>query len=58
MFSRAFSASSFRAFWKYWNPAFAYLLRYYFYAPLRRAFSRPVSVVLTFAAAGLLFHDF
>jgi hypothetical protein len=57
MLSLAFSAGTFRAFWRYWNPAFAYLLQYYCYAPLRRGLSRPVSVVLTFAVSGFLLHD-
>ena len=57
MFVLAFTASSFAAFWRYWNPVYGYYLYYWAYRPLRRLVPRPVAVVVTFAGCGLLLHD-
>jgi hypothetical protein len=57
MLSRAFGASSFVAFWRYWNPVYGYFLCYWSYRPLRRYLPRPVALILTFALCGFLLHD-
>lgn len=57
MFSRAFTAGSFRRFWYYWNPLYAYALGYFFYAPMRRYIPKPLCLVLAFAASGFFLHD-
>lgn len=57
MFSRAFGASDFSRFWRYWNPFLGYFLSYFCYAPLRRFAPRPACLIFTFALNGLLFHD-
>jgi hypothetical protein len=43
-----------------WNPPYAYVLRYFVYAPLRGRLPRlprPLAVYATFLASGLLLHD-
>jgi hypothetical protein len=57
MLSRSFGAKSFASFWRYWNPVYHYCLYYLSYRPLSRLLPRPVAVLLTFAACGLLLHD-
>jgi hypothetical protein len=57
MFSRAFGASDFTRFWRYWNPFYGYFLAYFCFAPLRRFAPRPLCLILTFALNGFLFHD-
>ena len=57
MFSRAFGASDFASFWRYWNPFLGYFLAYFCFAPLRRFAPRPLCLVVTFALNGFLFHD-
>ena len=57
MFSRPFTATTFREFWRLWNPAFAYVLTYFCYAPLRRIVPRIVAFVATFSISGFLLHD-
>ena len=57
MFSRAFTATSLRAFWQYWNPGYGFLLCRYCYRPLRRFLPHSVSLLLTFAACGFFLHD-
>ncbi len=56
MFSRAFGASDFTRFWRYWNPLGGYFLAYFCFAPLRRFAPRPLCLIVTFALNGLL-HD-
>lgn len=57
MFLRAFTASTFRGFWQYWNPLYGYGLTYFCYSPLRRIAPKAVSFVATFALSGFLLHD-
>jgi hypothetical protein len=57
MFSRAFGASDFTSFWRYWNPFLGYFLAYFCFAPLRRFAPRPLCLIVTFALNGFLFHD-
>jgi hypothetical protein len=58
MLCRSFGAGSFAEFWRYWNPLCAYYLSRYCYRPLRRRrVPRPLAIVATFAASGLLIHD-
>jgi len=56
-FRRSFGASSFAAFWRYWNPLFSYYLYYRCYRPLSRFLPRFLAVILTFAVSGAI-HDF
>jgi hypothetical protein len=56
MFSRAFGASDFTSFWRYWNPFWGYFLAYFCFAPLRRFAPRPLCLIVTFALNGFL-HD-
>ena len=56
MFSRAFGASDFTRFWRYWNPLGGYFLGYFCYAPLRHFAPRPPCLIVTFALNGFL-HD-
>ena len=56
MFSRAFGASDFTSFWRYWNPFVGYFLAYFCFAPLRRFAPRPLCLIVTFALNGFL-HD-
>ncbi len=58
MFSCAFTATTFRRFWYYWNPLYGYVLAYFCYAPLRRIAGKEISFVATFALSGFLLHDF
>ena len=57
MFSRAFGASDFGRFWRYWNPFAGYFLGFFCYVPLRRLAPRPLCLIVTFALNGFLFHD-
>jgi hypothetical protein len=54
---RPLLAPSLGRFWWAWNPPYAYVLRYFVYAPLRARLPRPVAVYATFLASGLLLHD-
>jgi len=56
MFSRAFGASDFTRFRRYWNPFVGYFLAYFCFAPLRRFAPRQLCLILTFALNGFL-HD-
>jgi len=56
MFSRAFGAADFTAFWRHWNPFVGYFLAYFCFAPLRRFAPRALCLIVTFALNGLL-HD-
>jgi hypothetical protein len=56
MFSRAFGASDFTSFWRYWNPFLGYFLAYFCFVPLRRFAPRPLCLIVTFALNGFL-HD-
>lgn len=55
--ARPLGAASPTEFWRYWNPVYGYVLRYFVYLPLRRALPRPVAVVATFASCGFFAHD-
>ena len=57
MFRRSFGASSFTAFWQYWNPVYGYYLSRLCYRPLRAVLPRVFSVIATFATCGFLLHD-
>jgi hypothetical protein len=57
MFSRAFTAPTFRGFWRYWNPWYGYALLYGCYLPWRRVAPKSACFVATFAVSGFLFHD-
>ena len=57
MLSRSFGAKNFADFWRYWNPLYGYLLRFYCYRYLRRRLPRSLSLWLTFAASGFFLHD-
>ncbi|MCO5168822.1 MAG: hypothetical protein M9894_20985 [Planctomycetes bacterium] len=54
---RALAAGSLPEFWRRWNPAYGYLLRYYVHAPLRRRLPAQVARLLTFLLCGLVLHD-
>lgn len=56
MSRRAFTAPSFGAFWRIWNPLFAYYLYRWCYAPFARSLPRSSAVILTFAVSGAI-HD-
>jgi D-alanyl-lipoteichoic acid acyltransferase DltB (MBOAT superfamily) len=56
MLLRSFGASSFEAFWRYWNPIFGYFLGRYVYSPLRRVLPAALALVITFLVCGAL-HD-
>lgn len=57
LFIRPLLAPSFGAFWWSWNPPYAYVLRYFVYAPLRARVPHRLALYLTFLASGLLLHD-
>ena len=57
MLRRAFGASSFDRFWRFWNPVYGYGLYYWCYRPLRQRLPSAWCVLLTFAASGFLLHD-
>ncbi|MEO6002655.1 MAG: hypothetical protein ABIZ04_18090 [Opitutus sp.] len=57
IFLRPFAAPSFAGFWRRWNPAYRYILLFYFYAPLRRLLPRWMAKWFTFVLCGLLLHD-
>ena len=57
-FARPLTQPSFSRFWRYWNPAYTYLLLYWIYGPLRRLGApRPAAVLVTFIASGFFLHD-
>ena len=56
MFFKPFISSSFRSFWKYWNPSWGYFLLFYCYKPIRTIFPSWASLIITFLICGLL-HD-
>jgi hypothetical protein len=57
MISLSFGAKSFADFWRYWNPAYHYVLLYWIYQPLRKLVPRPIAVLISFMFCGLIFHD-
>jgi len=57
MFIKSFKSTSFSQFWRVWNPFFGYYLIIFIYRPLKRFFSRKISLVLTFLFSGLFIHD-
>ncbi|WP_184176705.1 MBOAT family O-acyltransferase [Rhabdobacter roseus] len=56
MFLKPFVSSSFRSFWKYWNPSWGFFLLYYCYKPIKTIFPHWVALMLTFLMSGLI-HD-
>lgn len=56
MFFKPFVSSSFRSFWKYWNPSWGYFLLFYCYKPIKTIFPHWASLIITFLICGLL-HD-
>ena len=56
MLQRAFGASSFANFWKYWNPIWSYYLGRFIFKPLKRVFPTALATILTFSVSGLI-HD-
>jgi hypothetical protein len=56
MLLKPFVSSSFRSFWKYWNPSWGYFLLFYCYKPVRAVFPDWVSLTITFLVSGLV-HD-
>ncbi len=56
MFFKPFMASSFRSFWKYWNPSWGYYLLFYCYKPMRIIFPYWVALIISFLICGLI-HD-
>jgi hypothetical protein len=56
MFFKPFVSSSFRSFWKYWNPTWGYFLLFYCYKPIKTIFPHWVALIITFLISGL-FHD-
>ena len=56
MFFKPFVSSSFKSFWKYWNPSWGYFLLFYCYKPIRTFFPHWASLIITFLISGLL-HD-
>lgn len=56
MFLKPFISSSFRSFWKYWNPSWGYFLLFYCYKPIRAFLPNWASLIITFLLSGL-FHD-
>lgn len=56
MLQRAFGASSFANFWKYWNPIWSYYLGRFIFKPLKRVFPTALATVMTFSISGLI-HD-
>ncbi len=57
MFSRSFTAPSFRAFWRYWNPVYGYALLYFCYIPIRAFAPKTLCLVATFVFSGFVLHD-
>jgi len=57
MLRRSFGASSYTAFWQYWNPVYGYYLYRFCYRPLRSILPRIPSVIFTFAVCGFVLHD-
>jgi hypothetical protein len=49
-----FLAESLSEFWRRWNPVWGYWLARLFYQPLRSRIPRPVAVLLTFVASGVV----
>lgn len=56
MLQRSLGAGSFHGFWLYWNPIWGYYLARFVNAPLRRVLPKPLALVATFVASGLV-HD-
>lgn len=56
MFLKPFVSSSFKSFWKYWNPTWGYFLLFYCYKPLKKNLPAWVALIITFLISGLL-HD-
>jgi hypothetical protein len=56
MLSRSFGASTFTAFWQYWNPIWGYGLGKYVYAPLQKILPSWTALLITFVVSGAL-HD-
>jgi hypothetical protein len=57
MFSRSFTAPTFRGFWYYWNPLYGYILLYVCYVPLRHIVPSTIAFIVTFALSGFVLHD-
>ena len=56
MLHRAFGASSFAGFWRYWNPIWSYHLSRYVDRPARGLLPASLATLLTFAVSGMI-HD-
>lgn len=56
MLERSLGASSFRGFWRFWNPIWGYALGRWIYGPATLVMPRSLALVLTFAISGAL-HD-
>lgn len=56
MFFKPFVTTSFKEFWKYWNPTWGYYLLFYSYKPLRTIFPAWFAFIVTFLISGLV-HD-
>jgi hypothetical protein len=56
MFFKPFVSSSFRSFWKYWNPSWGYFLLFYCYKPIKTVFPHWAALMITFLISGLV-HD-
>lgn len=56
MFLRPFVSSSFKSFWKYWNPSWGYFLLFYCYKPVKSVLPHWVALIITFLISGLI-HD-
>lgn len=56
MLKASFFSTTFRDFWKHWNPLWSYFLTYYLYKPLKTVIPKPIAILLTFAVSGAL-HD-
>ncbi|MGB7873050.1 MAG: hypothetical protein WBL25_01610, partial [Anaerolineales bacterium] len=56
MLYRSLGATSFAAFWQYWNPIWGYGLGKYVYAPLRQVLPSVAAYLITFVVSGGI-HD-
>lgn len=56
MFFKPFVSSSFKSFWKYWNPSWGYFLLFYCYKPIKTIFPDWAALIITFLISGLV-HD-
>src|SRR3954454_9350235 len=51
---RPFYAGSVTEFWRLWNPVWSWCLHEWVYAPVSRVVPRPLAVMVTFTASGLV----